>query len=207
MGSATAPTEHEFKLQVPADYELPSLDDLCSSSETAEFDQTATYYDTPDLRLTRGGASLRFRDDDGWTVKLAHDDHSNGAIVRAEFVLGGTASSPPTIALELVAALARTARLTPVARLRTHRRRTELRTDDAPLAILTDDDVVVLQGRAPGRFRELEIELEGDDADASAADAVVARLRAGGAGDPDPTPKVVRALGPAATAPPDVVPV
>ncbi len=32
----------------------------------------ATYYDTPDLRLARSGASLRYRrgDDEPWTVKL-----------------------------------------------------------------------------------------------------------------------------------------
>src|SRR5215211_3587596 len=162
MGSTTAPREHEFKLRVGDDYVVPSLSDLCEESDVEVIEYDATYYDTTDLRLTRGGASLRFRDDDGWTVKLPDDDHGNGALVRSEFVLGGSSAAPPALALELVAALARTARLAPVARLHTRRRRSELRTTDGPLAILTDDDSTVLEGRTPGRFRELELELVGD---------------------------------------------
>lgn len=56
------------------------------------------------------------------------------------------------------------------------------------------------------RFREVEVEIEAD-APAGLLDAVVARLRQAGAGAPDPTPKVVRAVGPRALDPPELVPV
>jgi inorganic triphosphatase YgiF len=66
-------TEHEFKFLVPDDFEMPALDDVCARDGDTVVEQTATYYDTHDLRLARAGASLRFRDDDGWTVKLPSD--------------------------------------------------------------------------------------------------------------------------------------
>ena len=57
--------------------------------------------------------------------------------------------------------------------------------------------------RVAARFRELEVEIV-EDAPTSLATEVVGRLRDAGAGDPDPTPKIVRALGPRALAPPDI---
>jgi len=204
--SETVAQEHEFKFLVPDDFEMPGLDDLCARSTATVVEQTATYYDTPDLRLARAGASLRFRDDDGWTVKLPTDaeDDDSPALVRSEFVFGGRASAPPTEALELVAALVRTARLAPAARLRTVRHRSELRAGIDPVGTLTDDDCTVVDGRVGGRFREIELELAEDAPSGTVLD-VVARLRAAGAADEAPLPKVVRALGPTATAPADVV--
>jgi CHAD domain-containing protein len=185
---------------------MPRLDDLCARSGDTVVEQTATYYDTIDLRLARAGASLRFRDDDGWTVKLPSESEAgNGpALVRSEFVFGGRAAAPPSEALELVAALVRTARLTPAARLRTVRRRAELRTGTDPVGTLTDDDCTIVDGRVGGHFREIEFELA-DDAPSETVHDVVERLRGAGAADGEPLPKVVRALGPNATMPADVV--
>lgn len=204
-------TEREFKFAVSLDWALPPLEGVVVT-DAATIGQTATYYDTTDLRLTRSGASLRFRDDDGWTVKLPVDDHARGALVRHEQVFGGAPSAPPAAALELVAARVRTGRLSPVARVHTARRQMALRgapddatTDPGPvLGQLTDDLCTVVEGRSPGRFREVELELAPDAPD-DALDPVAARLRDGGASDADPVPKVVRALGAAACAPPDVV--
>ena len=53
MGTATN-QEHEFKFLVPDDFEMPGLDDLCRGGDTV-VEQTATYYDTTDLRLSRAG--------------------------------------------------------------------------------------------------------------------------------------------------------
>ena len=200
------PREHEFKFLVPDDFQMPGLDDVVARSGDTVVEQTATYYDTADLRLARAGASLRFRDDDGWTVKLPSDadDDGSAGLIRSEFVFGGRAAAPPMEALELVAALVRTARLAPAARLRTVRRRAELRTEDDAVGILTDDDCTVVDGRVGGHFREIELELT-DDAPSEAVHGVVARLRNAGATDGEPLPKVVRALGPTATAPADVV--
>ena len=71
---------------------------------------------------------------------------------------------------------------------------------------MVDDEVSVLQDRRlRARFREVEVELR-NGADERLADEVVERLRAAGAGDPDPTSKLTRALGPRATAPPEIDP-
>ena len=64
--------ERERKLTIDAAVPLPDPDTLLAglgqwTDETV--DQEATYFDTADLRLTRAGVSLRFRSDDGWTVK------------------------------------------------------------------------------------------------------------------------------------------
>ncbi len=76
--------------------------------------------------------------------------------------------------------------------------------DGKPQAEIVDDEVSVLDGRrVAARFRELEVEII-ESAPTSLAADVVARLRGAGAGDPDPTPKIVRALGPRALAPPEI---
>jgi CHAD domain-containing protein len=195
--------EHEIKLLVPDGFEVPPFDDLCAATPATVVEQTATYYDTPDLRLARAGASLRHRSDDGWTVKLATATCPSDrvrAMVRNEFVFGGLPTAPPPDALSLVAALVRTARLAPVARLHTARTRSEL----GGVGTFTDDRTTVLEGHLRAQFRELELELT-DDAPAPLVAELIARLRESGAGDPDPVPKVVRALGPSACAPPDIV--
>ena len=85
--------------------------------------------------------------------------------------------------------------LTPVARLRTRRRRWRLQGPDGDeLAELVDDRVSVLQrGRVAERFREIEIEGRGIDRDALERIAgVVAR---DGVEPAEQIPKLVRALG------------
>ncbi len=200
--------ERETKLSPPPGFRLPDLHgvaDGVSPAPAATQQLHATYYDTADLRLARAGASLRHRDDEGWTVKLPTD--ANGAlVVRDEHHFSGDPQTPPAPAVDLVAALTRTEPLQPVGQLRTLRRRIELRGGDGALAEVTDDDVTVLDGtRVTTRFREVEVELRAD-APEELASSVVERLREAGAGDPDPTPKIVRALGPRAQEPPDVVP-
>jgi inorganic triphosphatase YgiF len=64
------PTEREVKLAVTPEFVLPPLTDpggdvYAGPEETLELH--ATYFDTDDYRLSRGGASVRSRDD-GWTV-------------------------------------------------------------------------------------------------------------------------------------------
>jgi len=213
------PTEREYKFVVPPGREVPGLADLVAVGDPVVVEQTATYYDTVDLRLTRAGASLRHRSDDGWTVKLPVEGATDAALVRAEHPVAGPPGDPPGAARDLVAARVRTARLTPVARLHTTRERRSLRTlgpadttgtagaDGAEIGVLTDDRCRAA-GAPPSReFREIEFEVA-PDAPAAVVAAVVARLRSA-SGDPDegstPLPKVTRALGPLARAEPDVV--
>jgi CHAD domain-containing protein len=167
----------------------------------------ATYYDTADLRLARTGASLRWRDDQGWMVKLPIT--GGDLLTRDEITVDGepprAGGAVPEAALDLVHALARTAPVDAVAKLVTVRNRVDLfDTDDRKVAEMVDDEVSVLDGNhLLARFREVEVELT-KHASEDLADEVVAALRAAGAGRPDPVPKIVRALGPRATEPPDL---
>ncbi|MBM3675319.1 MAG: CYTH and CHAD domain-containing protein [Actinobacteria bacterium] len=200
--------EREVKLRPLPGFRLPPLHGVAEGLAARPdeiLDLSAVYWDTPDLRLARSGASLRHRDPDRWTVKLPAT--SDGPLLsRAELTVPGDAGDPPAFAVDLVRAWVRTSRLVPVARLKTRRRRVELRdATGKDAAEVVDDEVTVLHdGHITARFREVEVELAAGTADA-VADALVSRLRAAGTGEPDPTPKIVRALGWRATQPPDVV--
>jgi CHAD domain-containing protein len=190
--------EREAKLAAPPGFGVPELggpDDGVQAEPLAPRRLQTTYYDTPDLRLARWGASLRYRPGEGWTVKLP--EGQNGVLlVRAEHVFGGDGRKPPPEAVALVRAFVRTGKLAPAARMRTVRRPVELRDPDGSrLAEVVDDDVQVLDGRRILlRFRELEVELA-EDADAGLLDQVVDRLLEAGAQAAEPTPKYLRALG------------
>ncbi len=199
--------EREVKLAATPSFRLPTLASAADGFEVeAEPARrvSATYLDTDDLRLTRWGVSLRYRTNDGWTVKLPQA--SDGSVLmRNELVFAGDSRRPPAEAVDLVRAFVRTAPLRPQARLRTVRQKTGLRDGDGNrVAEIVDDDVAILDGRKiAGRFRELEVEVA-DETDLELLDALVARLRESGAGPPDLTPKVVRALGPRASQPPEI---
>ena len=199
--------EREVKLAATPSFRLPALDDLVEGMDAvvAEPRQlSATYFDTDDLRLARWGVSLRRRTGEGWTVKLPVQ--AEGAfLAREELNFPGPDGRPPEAAVNLVRAYSRTAPLHPQARLRTVRRGIELRDPQGRiLAELLDDEVSVLDGRRIAmRFRELEVEAT-DNTPPGLLDEVTTRLRAAGAVAADATPKVARALGPGASAPPDV---
>ena len=91
-----------------------------------------------------------------------------------------------------------------MARLRTQRRRWLLRdADGGELAELVDDRVSVMErGRVAERFRELEI--EGRGVGRRALERIAGVLTSNGAAPAEQTPKLVRALGERAEAPPDV---
>jgi inorganic triphosphatase YgiF len=179
--------------------------------ELAPLDLRATYYDTPDLRLARNGITLRHRtgerDRAPWTLKLPDGQGmaARDSTSRDELEFDGPASIIPDQAEELVAAFVRSAALTPVARLRTRRRRWSLRDREGKeVAELVDDRVSVLQrGRVVQRFREVEI--EGKGLDLEGLERIALLLKEDGASDAPQVPKLVRALGPRAAAPPEVV--
>jgi CHAD domain-containing protein len=200
-------TEREVKLAAAPSFRLPPMEGAVEglhADDPAPILQHTTYYDTPDLRLARWGASLRYRDTDGWTVKLPVDA-TGDILVREEILLPGGPTRPPERAVDLLRAYVRTETLAPVTRMRTLRRAVVLRgADNAPVAEVVDDEVSVMDGRRlAARFRELEVEALDGTTDET-LDEIVAILRASGAGDPDPTPKYVRALGPRAMAAPEL---
>src|SRR3954470_21462461 len=202
--------EREIKLSAWAGFALPDLTgaiDGLTETVLAPVQLTATYYDTPDLRLTRSGLSLRHRfggSESGWTVKLP--EGSDGpALVRREVNFDGGAAAVPDGARRLVRVYVRNSELVPVAKLVTKRQRVELRDgEQRPLAEIDDDEVSVLDGRrVAARFREIEVELAAGT-ESSVLGAVVEQLRFAGAGSVDPVPTIVRALGSRATAPPEL---
>jgi CHAD domain-containing protein len=199
--------EREAKLAAPPGFELPALgapgDGFLAEPQPPRRYGT-TYWDTADLRLARWGASLRYRDGEGWTVKLPSDE-DGPVLVREEHAFDGDPRKVPTGALDLVRVYVRAAPLGPVGRLRTVRRPVALRNAAGePLAEVVDDQVQVVEGRrVAGRFRELEVEL-GPAAKPGTMEQVVARLREAGAWEAEPVPKYVRALNGREIGPPEL---
>jgi len=203
--------ERELKLAAPGSLVVPDLTDdhlgVLAMDELPELTLRSTYHDTADLRLARAGVTLRYRTGDetgpAWTLKLRIPGRD--ATDRDEHNFPGEPDAVPTQAVELVTALVRTAPIQPVATLATRRRRWRLcGVDQQPLAELFDDEVSVLDGeRVVSRFRELELESRGPDL--SALRPIAIRLRRAGAVLAEPMPKAMRALGPRASANPDVM--
>lgn len=202
--------ERELKLALPGRFDLPSLELDGAPLEVdgrREVTLRATYYDTADLRLARHGVTLRFRTGEErgplWTLKLPVSV-SGATVARRELHFDSPRREPPREARALVTAFTRAEPLVAVATLRTRRRVSHLLRDGAPVAELADDEVSVVEGRrVVSRFRELEVEALTDNVE---LEAIEAQLRRAGATAAEPIPKVVRALGARATAPPDAGP-
>ena len=209
LGSAEVMREREFKFLIPPEKALPLPAELFGDLgrvSVDEFDQDAVYFDTSDLRLTRAGASLRYRSDDGWTVKIP--ESLGTTTVRDELRFpGGDADEPPAEAVATVRALARSAPLQPVAQISTHRRRLQLEDRRGrPIGELDDDAVRGSAQRSKKtHFRELEFEVA-DGAEAKAVAKVLKRIHRVGATPDGNRSKISRVLGDPAKAPPDVPP-
>jgi inorganic triphosphatase YgiF len=212
----SAEREVEAKWRVHPPFVVPDLvseqTGVAAVDEPTRLDLRAIYWDTADLRLAREGITLRHRSGEGgskdnWHLKLpaadaAIPDSETG--VRDELHAAGDPSDPPDVLRDLITAYVRTSTLGPVATLETQRTVRVLRNGDGEaLAEVTDDLVsVVSSGHVAGRFREIEVEAAGESAHATLR-AVGGVLRAHGAVGGEFVPKVVRALGPHATAEPD----
>src|SRR4051794_26435580 len=101
--------EREAKLIVAPEVDLPDPQRLLegvADFSVEEVDQEAIYFDTADLRLIRSGVSLRYRSDDGWTVKLP-ESRDGATFVRGEHSFTGDKGDPPHAAVQLVHSWAR----------------------------------------------------------------------------------------------------
>src|SRR6476469_8156201 len=120
----TQHVEIERKFEAGPDFVVPGLGDLpgvASVSEPEELELSATYHDTPDLRLLRSRVTLRRRTggtDAGWHVKLPGSD---GARTELHQPLGRAVKSPPAAVLAPVLGLIGTRPVGPVATIETHR--------------------------------------------------------------------------------------
>lgn len=200
--------EREVKLEARPELDLPRFDGIAGlrlqSDDELKLD--AHYFDTEDLRLTRAGLSLRYRSDDGWTVKVPVGGSSK-ELDRVEHTIAGDRGAPPEAAKDLVRAWTRSAPLRLVGRLQSRRRRLRLgRGVRSHLEVVDDRVVASVPGAKRSTFREIEVELV-DAADKAARKArklVVSRLRSAGAHRAQNITKIARALGPRALKPPDV---
>ena len=197
--------ERETKLDVGPGFRLPGFDDVGRDVSVRREEPVRTrtvYWDTADLRLARWGCSLRYREGQGWTLKLPPEESESGALARDELVADGPASAPPGPLVELATAYVRSVDLLPMLTLSTVRTRVEFTgSDRTPVGEIVDDEVAVLDGRRiAARFREVEVETHDDEL----AGAAIARLRAAGAGQTVRTPKYLRALGPRGSEPPEL---
>jgi CHAD domain-containing protein len=169
----------------------------------------ARYFDADDLRLLRAGMTMRHRTGEGgpegtWTLKVAQGSAEDGFARRREHIVPGPLDDVPPDLLVLVRPWLRTAELQVVAHLRTVRQRTLLTAAEEVVGEVDDDEVsVVVDDHVAVRFREVEVETDDD----ALLGRLVEVMRGAGAGAPDPTPKLVRAIGPRALQPPDVVPI
>lgn len=197
-----APERHrevERKFDVDPSTPLPPLSDdggVASVGEAAELALDATYFDTADLALARGGVTLRRRTggtDDGWHVKLPRSGDSR---TELHAPLGSADETAPKDLLASVRALVRDRPLVPVVRLSTRRTEHALRDEaGAVLALVCDDQVRAEQ--LPGadevhEWREWEVELVAGDE--LLLDEIEERLREAGAEPAATASKLARAL-------------
>ena len=200
--------EVEHKFRVHGLFRIPDLETVHGVAEVRDagtVELESTYHDTPDLRLAREGITLRRRtgDDQGWHLKLPVDATQPGT--RDELHVPLTDEpSPPEALVGLVRVIVRDVPLGQVSTLRTSRsRRLVLGARGAVIAELLDDTVHVIgpDGNVAARFRELELEERaGGKAVARISDA----LTDAGAVAGEFVAKAVRALGPSASAPPEI---
>jgi len=204
--------ETEAKLAAWPGFEVPPLAGALDGLEVradAPVTMDARYFDADDLRLLRAGITLRHRTGEGgpegsWTLKTSAGPSTDGAARRDEHIVPGPLDALPDDLAVLIRPWLRTASLRVVAHIRTDRLRTSLAAEGEVVGEVDDDEVsVIVDDHVAARFREVEVETDDD----ALLRRLVALLQAAGAGAPDPTPKLVRALGPRALQPADVVPV
>jgi CHAD domain-containing protein len=198
--------ERELKLTAPAGFSLRAF---VSNIRDWEFTPMkirrlhTVYYDTDELSLTRSGISFRYRTGEGWTVKLPISSERS-LLSRGEYVYLGSSTSPPSQALDVVAAFTRNRPIRKVAELRTIRQSVFVSRSGIEVAELLHDDVrIVEECRYVGRVAQIEIELRAA-ATSDVLTSLTADLQDHGAGDLDPVSKSVRALGKRAQEAPEV---
>ena len=204
--------EREFKLAAEAGIVLPDLTDAVPSMSvgaktTLHLD--AVYYDTPTLALARWGVTLRTRSgEEGpvWTLKLPVTS-GDSELSRHEFMFDEPMGPVPAVVRRAVKAFTRSETLGPVVRLHTERTEYVVELGGRLLAKVCDDTVVADGAHEPiSVFREIEVELIDPEPPPAAVSAILGGLRGAGCRDDEvPVPKVIRALGPRAFDPPDVV--
>ncbi len=162
------------------------------------------YFDTDDLRLARWGVTVRWRDGEGWTVKLPRRGGTNESVLdRDEVRFEGDRATMPEEVRGLVASLVRNGDLVEVARIDTNRTTWVWQRSDGSVAgELVDDHVIGSAGKGEVCFREIEFEL-GAGSNPNAMPEIIKSLKI--ERRLPAIPKLVRVLGDAASEPADVM--
>lgn len=187
----TGHLEVERKFDVEESTLPPSFDGLATAADSVPRLLDAVYFDTATHDLAARGITLRRRtggSDPGWHLKLP-----SGPDARTEQQAPlGDDDTVPDILRDMVAAIVRDRRLTPVVRITTARDVTALSgADGAALAEFCDDRVTA----GEERWREWEIELVDPGATPGLLDLLSSRLLEAGAVPAAHTSKLARALG------------
>jgi inorganic triphosphatase YgiF len=191
--------EVEQKFDVDSGFALPDLSGIPGCAQLSgpqRHDLSATYYDTPGLRLAARGITLRRRTggtDAGWHLKLP----SGQPGARHEFQEPAADALPARLAAQITDVLAGEP-LAPVARLDTSRTVLILMTSaGTPVVEVADDRVTAVRTADPQRpvtWREVEVEASDAGAGQAALAAVAGLLRAAGARPSRSGSKLARAL-------------
>ncbi len=194
--------EHSLKLRVTRQFRLPELPGSPIPARTF----TSTYYDTPDLRLTRMGVRLCRHVEHAkavWQLGISRTASPQQLEIRKR------SSSPPTEFTLLLFAYLRGQALAPVAKLRVRRSGVRVRALEGPIADVLLDRVHVLDGNRT-RTRFFTVEVQFLDGNEKTHRRLETELRAAGAGETDARPTLLQALevdlADAKTAPPPSAP-
>ena len=168
--------EREVTLDVDDDWSVPDLSSAVPEGgrvETAEYELSATYYDTEKSTLRLLGLTLRYREggeDAGWHLKIPAGE------ARTEVQSQAAPGALPSALRRRVAGVVGDDTVGPVATIRTNRRATRIRnTADALVVEIADDRVTGTPAGADAYdvvWREVEVEL-GPAGDEDDLDAVV----------------------------------
>lgn len=192
--------EVESKFEVAADVPVPAPEAFAPlvADAPVEHELSATYYDTPDLTLTRHKVTLRRRtggSDEGWHLKLP------GRVGRTE-LQAPLGDEIPDELIAAVAGLVRRRELTPIARIDNRRQVILLRDTEGTAVVEFCDDRVSTDSFVPGGsasgWREWEAELVDPQLPhaSEALTAVSATCIAAGAAASSSSSKLARAVGP-----------
>lgn len=216
--ATTTHREVERKLDVDPDAQVPDLTGVPGVARVAEpvvHTLAATYFDTPDLALSRARVTLRRRtggDDGGWHLKTPAGD---GERDEHHLPLGRPTQVVPPELLDPVRVHVRDRALAPVAELATRRTVHRLLGEDGTVLAELCDDVVTARSfvlttaerpREPvaSTWREWEVELV--DGDTALLAAAVEVLLGHGARPAGSASKLGRALGAALPQAPAALP-
>ncbi|KQB86825.1 CYTH and CHAD domain-containing protein [Corynebacterium lowii] len=205
--------EVETKYSVDNDAAIPNLTRILnvhSAAAAQDYELSAIYYDTQDLRLTRAKMTLRRRTggkDDGWHLKLP-DTGSGRMEISAPLAPEDKTTDGATVPEELlsqVRAIVRGHRLVPIAQVDNFRSESTLKAEDgSAVADFCDDRVTawsLLPGASPEQrqWREWELELTGSLANTKLGRQILEsadeQLTTVGAVDSHSPSKLLTALG------------